>query len=60
MQTNNSMSPKKLFIFDFNEYSIYKIKNLIESKSEVTILPVLGSILDTKLLSTSLKQIMLI
>ncbi|OUU26497.1 MAG: hypothetical protein CBB97_07930 [Candidatus Endolissoclinum sp. TMED37] len=50
-----SMSPKKLFIFDFNEYSIYKIKNLLKSKSKVTILPVLGSIVDTKLLDNFFK-----
>ena len=49
------LSPKKLFIFDFNEYSIYKIKNLIESNSEIQVSPVLGSILDTKLLSNFFK-----
>ena len=49
------LSPKKLFIFDFNEYSIYKIKNLIRSNSEIQVSPVLGSILDTKLLSNFFK-----
>ncbi len=48
--------PRKLVLFEANEFALYQIERVLKKRTNLPIIPILGSVIDKKLVERTLKQ----